>query len=155
MVRNSSSLRARLRISMESMSSLAKSFVASPQVREVHTFPPCGRASNKLFSVRAIENHPTADGDVPTEPCTIADCGQLDPSDPSLEVNLASDGDSFEDYPADQDPVDGKDVQEYPDVALKIAQTIREVANKLFRQGEIEVALEKYQSPCHFLTPHS
>lgn len=35
--------------------------------------------------VRRIENHPTADGDVPTVPFSIAACGVLSPDDPSLK----------------------------------------------------------------------
>ena len=97
--------------------------------------------------MRAIENHPTSSGDVPTEPCTIAACGQLDPSDPSLaETATAADGDPYEDYPADQDPLSDGDVQEKPEVALRVAREIREIGNKLFKEGKAEAALSKYQS---------
>ncbi len=96
--------------------------------------------------MRAIENHPTSQGDVPTEPCTIADCGQLDPSDPSLEPTAATDGDPYEDYPADQDPLNDGDVAEKPEVALRVAQEIREIGNKVFKEGKVDRALEKYQS---------
>ena len=98
--------------------------------------------------MRAIENHPTSSGDVPTEPCTIADCGELDPSDPSLEVAQAADGDPYEDYPADQDPLQDGNVLDKPEVALRAAREIREIGNKLFKEGKVEAALEKYQSAC-------
>ena len=41
-------------------------------------------------TVRRIENHPTSDGDVPTVPFTIADCGSLQPDDPSLAEESSS-----------------------------------------------------------------
>lgn len=99
-----------------------------------------------FLAVRAIENHSTSPGDVPTEPCTIADCGELDPSDPSLEATAAANGDPYEDWPADQDPLSDGDVQEKPEVALRIAHEVRDIGNKLFKEGKVELALEKYQS---------
>lgn len=98
------------------------------------------------FTVRAIENHPTSSGDVPTEPCTIAACGQLDPSDPSLEASASADGDPYEDFPEDQDPLTDGDVHEKPEIALRVAKEIREVGNKLFKEGKADQALAKYQS---------
>lgn len=100
------------------------------------------------FLVRRIENHPTASGDVPTEPCTIANCGQLDPSDPSLSAaeTTSTDGDPFEDFPDDQDPLPDGDVKDKPEVALRVAREIREIGNKLFKEGKVEEALSKYQS---------
>ncbi|KAK7680397.1 Peptidyl-prolyl cis-trans isomerase cyp40 [Cerrena zonata] len=107
--------------------------------------------------VRKIENHPTASGDVPTEACTIADCGELDPSDPSLSASEATstDGDPFEDYPDDQDPLPDGDVKEKPEVALRVAQAIREIGNKLFKEGKIEEALSKYQKSLRYLDLHT
>ena len=97
--------------------------------------------------VRATENTPTAEGDVPKSPCVIAGCGQLPPDDPSLaEEPVAADGDPFEDYPEDQGPVEGEDVNEKPEAALKVAKQVRETGNKLFKEGKTEEALAKYQS---------
>jgi peptidyl-prolyl isomerase D len=96
-----------------------------------------------------VENHPTSAGDVPTEPCTIVACGELDPSDPSLtEAATTADGDPYEDYPEDQDSLSDGDVQEKPEVALRIAREIREIGNKLFKEGKAAQALEKYRSAC-------
>ncbi|KAL6304659.1 cyclophilin-like domain-containing protein [Sparassis latifolia] len=106
--------------------------------------------------VRALENHPTASGDVPTEPCVIADCGQLAPDDPSLVASgAAEDGDPYEDFPTDQEPVDGQDVADHPEVALKIAREIREIGNRLFKEGRAEAALSKYQKSVRYLDVHS
>ncbi|KAH9933093.1 peptidyl-prolyl cis-trans isomerase Cpr7 [Amylocystis lapponica] len=106
--------------------------------------------------VRAIENHPTDSGDKPTEPCVIAECGQLSPDDPSLSGSDAGavDGDPYEDYPEDQDPIGGADVQEKPEVALRIAREIREVGNRLFKQGKAEEALGKYRKSIRYLDVH-
>ncbi|PIL28839.1 hypothetical protein GSI_08884 [Ganoderma sinense ZZ0214-1] len=102
--------------------------------------------------VRAVENTETSSGDVPVEPCVIADCGQFSPEDPSLSQPTAADGDVYEDYPEDQDPVEGQDVSQHPPVALKIAREVREVGNRLFKEGQYEAALHKYQSAFSFLS---
>ncbi|KAH9931573.1 peptidyl-prolyl cis-trans isomerase Cpr7 [Fomitopsis serialis] len=73
--------------------------------------------------VRAVENTPTADGDAPKSPCVIADW------------------DPFEDYPEDQGPIDGQDVIEKPEAALKVAKQVRETGNKLFKDGKAAEAL--------------
>lgn len=93
------------------------------------------------MSVRQIENYETVGSDAPVDPIIIAQCGVLPSDDPSLTENAPADGDSYEDYPDDED----RDVQQ-PEIALEIAQAIREVGNKLFKEGKTELALDKYQS---------
>lgn len=97
--------------------------------------------------VRQIENYPTSTGDVPTSPIVIANCGVLSPDDPSLSET--NDGDPFEDYPEDED----RDTDQ-PEIALEIAQAVREVGNKLFKEGKMEAALEKYQKSLRYLDIH-
>ncbi|KAI0826007.1 peptidyl-prolyl cis-trans isomerase [Irpex lacteus] len=105
--------------------------------------------------VRAIENQPTSSGDVPNEPCVIVASGQLDPSDPSLtEVATNESGDPYEDYPDDQDPLSDGSVQEKPEVALRVAREIREIGNKLFKEGKGSEALNKYQKAIRYLDIH-
>ncbi|GLB39716.1 putative peptidyl-prolyl cis-trans isomerase [Lyophyllum shimeji] len=99
--------------------------------------------------VRQIENHPTSSGDVPTKPIIIADCGQLSPDDPSLTEAAPTDGDVYEDYPGDED----REVHN-PAVALDIAKTVREVGNKLFKEGKHDQALAKYQKSIRYLDVH-
>ena len=66
----------------------------------------------------------------------------LPPDDPSLkETDKANLEDPYEDYPVDDDR-DSDD----PEVAINIAQTVRELGNKLFKEGKTEEALQKYQS---------
>jgi peptidyl-prolyl isomerase D len=92
--------------------------------------------------VRQIEHYPTSSGDVPTSPIIIADCGVLSPDDPSLKADLKANlEDPYEDYPADED----RDTDN-PEIALEIAKAVREIGNKLFKEGKIEEALQKYQS---------
>ncbi|KAH7883030.1 cyclophilin-like domain-containing protein [Phlebopus sp. FC_14] len=99
--------------------------------------------------VRTIENYPTSSGDVPTAPIIIAACGLLAPDDPSLQESEASGGDIYEDFPEDDD----RDVQN-PEVALKIAREIREIGNKLFKEGQTELALQKYLKSIRYLDVH-
>ena len=104
--------------------------------------------ASQLQTVRQIENYPTASGDVPTAPITIADCGILSPQDPSLKEDPASQADDpYEDYPVDED----RDT-ENAEVALQIAKAVREVGNKLFKEGKTEEALQKYQSESYTST---
>ncbi|KAG5718813.1 Peptidyl-prolyl cis-trans isomerase D [Termitomyces sp. T112] len=99
--------------------------------------------------VRQIENYPTLSGDAPTSPIIIADSGVLSPDDPSLAESTVTDGDIYEDYPDDED----RDVQK-PEIALDIAKAIREIGNKLFKEGKIEEALFKYQKSIRYLDVH-
>lgn len=97
--------------------------------------------------VRHIERLPTSSGDVPVESVTITKSGVLDPTDPYLTQNaVPTDGDRYEDYPEDDD----SDVQN-PEIALSIAKEIRELGNKLFKDGNAREALNKYQSAYIYL----
>ncbi|TFK52907.1 peptidyl-prolyl cis-trans isomerase Cpr7 [Heliocybe sulcata] len=98
--------------------------------------------------VRQIENHPTAQGDVPTEPIVIAACGQLAPDDPSLSVEpVSADGDPYEDYPADEESKDTEDVE----VVLQIAKEIKEMGAKLWKEGKVDAALAKWQKAVRYV----
>ncbi|KAF9531075.1 cyclophilin-like domain-containing protein [Crepidotus variabilis] len=100
--------------------------------------------------VRHIENHPTANGDVPTEPILIADCGALSHDDPSLKQEAqGSTEDPYEDFPVDDD----RDT-ENPEVALQIAKAVRELGNRLFKEGKTDQALGKYQKSIRYLDVH-
>ncbi|KAJ3760007.1 peptidyl-prolyl cis-trans isomerase [Lentinula raphanica] len=98
--------------------------------------------------VRQIENYPTSNGDKPTSPIVIEDCGELTPDDPSLSIT-ADEGDSYEDYPDDDD----HDISN-PQVAYDIAKSIRELGNKLFKEGKTNEALAKYQKSIRYLDVH-
>lgn len=101
--------------------------------------------------VRAIENNPTASGDVPIQPVVIEDCGLLSADDPSLaeETTAGADGDVYEDYPEDED----RDTNDASKV-FEMAKSIREVGNKLFKEGKLDLALAKYQKATRYLDLH-
>ncbi|KAJ7614132.1 peptidyl-prolyl cis-trans isomerase [Roridomyces roridus] len=101
--------------------------------------------------VRQIENFPTSGGDAPTSPIVIADCGVLAADDASLKESPAgADGDVYEDFPEDDD----NNVQE-PAVALRIATELRALATNLYKEGKLDLALEKYQKSIRYLDVHS
>lgn len=138
---NSSSLLRRPAISTESMLSLARSLRENQLVRPFQPITTY-HADFTVLSVRQVENYPTAPGDAPTAPIVIAKCGILQPDDPSLaEEATAVDGDPYEDYPDDED----RDVQN-PQIAFQLAKDIREIGNRLFKEGKTDLALAKYQS---------
>jgi len=56
-----------------------------------------------------------------------------------------STGDKYEDFPEDQQ----EDLT--PTSALKIATEIKEIGNKLFKAGDIELGLEKYQKGLRYV----
>jgi len=100
--------------------------------------------------VRQIENYPTSSGDIPTSPITIVSAGVLSPDDPCLTASVKPvSGDVYEDFPDDED----QNVQD-PSVALKIAREVRELGNKLFKEGKAEEALAKYQKSIRYLDVH-
>jgi len=100
--------------------------------------------------VRQIERHPTSEGDAPTEPVVIADCGQLQLDDPSLKEDTASGaGDPYEDYPEDDD----HDTDSL-DVTIKIATELKELGNKAFKGGDNSQALAKWHKAIRYLDVH-
>ncbi|KAG9095429.1 peptidyl-prolyl cis-trans isomerase cpr6 [Ceratobasidium sp. UAMH 11750] len=101
--------------------------------------------------VRQIENQTTASGDSPVNPCVIMKCGELT-SDEELSManQTPADGDKYEDYPDDDD----SDVQSSPETALRIAGEIRALGNTLYKEGKLELALQKYQKSIRYLDVH-
>jgi len=101
--------------------------------------------------VRQIENQPTASGDSPVNACVITKCGELT-SDEELSManQTPADGDKYEDYPDDDD----SDAQTSPETALRIASEIRALGNTLYKEGKLELALQKYQKSIRYLDVH-
>ncbi|QRV85035.1 peptidyl-prolyl cis-trans isomerase, cyclophilin-type protein [Ceratobasidium sp. AG-Ba] len=101
--------------------------------------------------VRQIENTPTASGDAPMSPCVIVKCGELTSDEElSMTSSTPADGDKYEDYPEDDD----SDVQTSPETALRIAGEIRALGNTLYKEGKLELALQKYQKAIRYLDVH-
>ena len=113
-----------------------------------HTQP----TSPLISVVRRIENFPTSSGDVPTESITITDCGELEPTDPSLsESAVPADGDPYEDYPEDDDAHDTQN----PAVALEAARVLRELGATRWKAGAAEDAYAKWQKALRYLDVHA
>ncbi|KAK6526292.1 peptidyl-prolyl cis-trans isomerase cpr6 [Orbilia ellipsospora] len=98
--------------------------------------------------VRKIEESKTDAQDKPSKPVIIQDCGELDPSD-SGETAKEDDGtgDKYEDFPEDA----GMEDIEAPE-AIKVASEIKDIGNALFKKGDIEVAVEKYQKALRYIS---
>lgn len=75
-----------------------------------------------FFSVRRVEQTPTASGDTPIAQCEITACGQLQPDDPSLKPpeGVAESGDRYEEFPEDESSVDVSK----PEVALQVNSSL-------------------------------
>ncbi|XP_006455162.1 hypothetical protein AGABI2DRAFT_194815 [Agaricus bisporus var. bisporus H97] len=100
--------------------------------------------------VRQIENSSTSEGDVPLAAVIVTNCGELSADDPSLTEQAELDsGDAYEDYPDDED----RDLSK-PETAIEIAKVIRELGNKLYKEGKIEEAHQKYQKSIRYLDTH-
>lgn len=78
---------------------------------------------------------------------TIADCGELSGPAFNSAIEKAPDstGDPYEDFPDDH----GTDLKgsEY----FKIASDLKEMGNKAFKAGDIELGIEKYQKALRYL----
>jgi peptidyl-prolyl isomerase D len=100
--------------------------------------------------VRKIENLKTQDSK-PTKDAVIADCGELSAEEAAAAADTKvadAYGDEYEDFPEDQ--VTGDEVLS-PAQILKIASDCKEFGNKAFKEGNIPVALDKYQKGLRYL----
>jgi len=102
--------------------------------------------------VRAIENTPTASGDMPIHPVTIVKAGELAPGeDDGTDLFKSSKtGTRYEDYPDDEETVDVQAVR----VIVSIAREVREAGNALFKEGAIEEAVKEYRKSLRYLDVH-
>ncbi|EPS41393.1 hypothetical protein H072_4724 [Dactylellina haptotyla CBS 200.50] len=101
--------------------------------------------------VRKIEETKKDPQDKPLKPVIIQDCGELDPSD-SGETEKSDDGtgDKYEDFPEDA----GLDDADAP-TALRIGTEIKDIGNKVFKNGDVETAIEKYQKALRYISNHT
>lgn len=96
--------------------------------------------------VRKMEDLKTQN-DKPIQPVVIEDCGELECSALDAKGGKSDDGtgDKYEDFPEDEQ------VELEPTTALQISADIKEIGNKVFKSGDINLALEKYQKALRYL----
>jgi peptidyl-prolyl isomerase D len=98
--------------------------------------------------VRKIENYRTQ-SDKPIHPITIADCGQLTGDDDTVTFTKTVDstGDTYEDFPEDQDKINDWKGADY----VRVATELKDYGNKAFKGGDLNLGLEKYQKGIRYL----
>lgn len=99
--------------------------------------------------VRALENTKTGANDKPNLECIIADCGELQGEEAANAHIRAADktGDPYEDFPEDQNREgDWKGAK-----IIKIANKLKEIGTKSFKEGDLDTGLSKYQKGLRYL----
>ena len=98
--------------------------------------------------VRRIENEPTQQ-DKPLRECTIENCGELSDSDYDKVNQKQVDGlgDTYEDYPEDENSEKGLTATEI----LKIATDLKGFGNAAFKSQDPRLAVEKYQKGLRYI----
>ena len=101
--------------------------------------------------IRQVENMPVGANDKPEKDCVIADCGEVpEGTDLAEFTKKAPDttGDAYEDFPEDQL---AKDEEWKGTEIAKIATELKDMGNKAFKAGELELGLSKYQKGLRYL----
>jgi peptidyl-prolyl isomerase D len=109
-----------------------------------------GEVLNGKSIVRQIENLPTQSGDKPQYEVVITDCGQLTGDEAETADQRAPDetGDPYEDFPEDAKTGD----QEFSATEIvKIVSEIKEFGNGAFKEGKLNLGLDKYQKGLRYL----
>ena len=104
--------------------------------------------------IRNVENTPTNTGDKPIQDCVIVDCGQLEPGVDVAEFAKAAPdptGDKYEEFPEDQLTGDA----EWKGTELvAIVEELKAIGNKTFKEGDLTLALSKYQKALRYLNEY-
>ncbi|KAH8820938.1 peptidyl-prolyl cis-trans isomerase [Xylogone sp. PMI_703] len=97
--------------------------------------------------VRKVENLRTLESDKPSKDVVITDCGELSGEEAEQADKKAPDstGDPYEDYPEDQ----GGELSA-TEIA-KIASDLKGFGNAAFKDGNLELGLDKYQKGLRYL----
>lgn len=101
--------------------------------------------------VRRVENTPVGQQDKPEKECVIADCGEL-PEGTSVEEFVKKEpdmtGDAYEEFPEDQL---AKGEEWKGSQIVGIATELKEMGNKAFKGGDLQLGLGKYQKALRYL----
>ncbi|KAL1610080.1 peptidyl-prolyl cis-trans isomerase cpr6 [Paraconiothyrium brasiliense] len=110
-----------------------------------------GEVINGKSIVREIENLKTQSGDKPFHDATIIDCGELTGEDYAKATEKVPDqtGDPYEDFPEDQKPA-GEEEWKGTDI-LAIATALKDLGNKAFKAGALQLGIAKYQKGLRYL----
>ncbi|CAO1627904.1 unnamed protein product [Parajaminaea phylloscopi] len=101
--------------------------------------------------VRRIENSPTGSDDRPQQPVTIADAGELPAGTQDFGIEADPSGDKYEEFPEDRE---SENVEEDPEVTLRIAKELKEIGGKLFVQKKYAAAGAKFAKAVRYLNVH-
>ncbi|KAK0537438.1 peptidyl-prolyl cis-trans isomerase cpr6 [Tilletia horrida] len=101
--------------------------------------------------VRRIESLETGPSDRPRIPVTIANCGEIKEGE-SDGIEADTSGDKYEDFP--EDYTEEGDLEEKPEIALRIASELRTLGNAAFGKQDFFFALEKWQKALRYLDIH-
>ncbi|ANZ74317.1 BA75_00603T0 [Komagataella pastoris] len=94
-------------------------------------------------TVRKIERN--SEGEAPIEPVVIEDCGEL-PEDADLTISDET-GDKYEEVLKDNENID---INDFEQVHQAITE-IKELGTKYFKNGNTQIAFEKYQKAANYL----
>ncbi|KAN0062377.1 peptidyl-prolyl cis-trans isomerase cpr6 [Thecaphora frezii] len=108
-----------------------------------------GRVLKGKGVVRKIEKLPTQ-SDKPTNDVVIEDCGQV-PEGGDYGIQPDTTGDKYEEFPEDYDE---ENLEEKPEICLRIANELRAIGNGLFAKQDFALALDKYQKALRYLNVH-
>lgn len=122
--------------------------VATPHLDGKHVV--FGEVLSGKSTIRRIEDLKTDNTDKPYKPITIEDCGELhgkEAETAGLQKNDST-GDRYEDFPEDEGAdIDGTTI-------LRIATELKDMGNNVFKSGDIELGLDKYQKALRYLAVH-
>jgi peptidyl-prolyl isomerase D len=108
-----------------------------------------GRLLSGKSVIRAIERSEKNSQDKPLKDCIIVDCGEL-PANYIPEPVVAVDdgtGDIYEEVLADNDSIN----LENPASVFKVVNDLKDIGTKLFKAGDLERSLTKYQKTANYL----
>ncbi|KAK2904442.1 peptidyl-prolyl cis-trans isomerase D [Channa argus] len=104
-----------------------------------------GQVLRGMGVVKMLESIETKE-DAPVKPCVIADCGEHKDGDSWGVAPNDGSGDMHPDFPEDSD-IDFKDV----DKVLSVAEDVKNIGNKLFKNQDWIGAVNKYSKALRYL----
>lgn len=98
-------------------------------------------------TIRAVEKTKTGPNDKPAQDVVIADCGEY-PADKPLPAKVDDGtGDTYEESIVDDESID----QSKPETVFAAAQNLKSIGTRLYKEGKLAKAFEKYSKASRFL----